>query len=309
MSSGAREQLRYQAETVIGTTNTPFAAKTLRFTDTSLDLTVNKTESTEKLSSRLAQGMIPTSIDVAGDITGELSFGTYDDFFASAFMNDWEVDSPVIGSQSLEIGIIRKTFSIERANTDVNTFLKLAGCYVNTLSISIPEDGIITTTMGIMGTSGVASTTTSTGSIAAATTTDKMSNIGVGDILVSGASLAGVACITAFEFNLDNGAQRQRCLGSGLSTGKVIETMATVTGSFTVAWSQKAMELYQKRVTNESISLKVPITDSAGNKYTIIVPDAEINGSWPSGGNGDLLNTTFEYTARLTSPSIERDAA
>ncbi|MDT1913833.1 hypothetical protein FPK81_23660, partial [Acinetobacter baumannii] len=93
----------------------------------------------------------------------------------------------------------------------------------------------------------------------------------------------------AFTFNWDNTMQLQRCLGGGIDARAILEMLATGTGSFTAAWSRNTSDMYEKQFTNKTISLKVPITDTDGNKYEIFIPKAESTAPLPSGGNSDLL--------------------
>ncbi|MDR8305082.1 hypothetical protein FPK79_20115, partial [Acinetobacter baumannii] len=103
--------------------------------------------------------------------------------------------------------------------------------------------------------------------------------------------------------------QLQRCLGGGIDARAILEMLATGTGSFTAAWSRNTSDMYEKQFTNKTISLKVPITDTDGNKYEIFIPKAEITAPLPSGGNSDLLNASFEYKVVEVAPTITRTPA
>ena len=98
----------------------------------------------------------------------------------------------------------------------------------------------------------------------------------------------------------------QKCLGAGLEVGAILEMSAKGTGSFTMAWSTKAAELYEKQFTNGNISLSIPITDTAGNKYVLNIPKVELTASLATGGKDDILNTTFEYTVVDQAPTLTR---
>ena len=100
--------------------------------------------------------------------------------------------------------------------------------------------------------------------------------------------------------------QVQKCLGAGLEVGAILEMSAKGTGSFTMAWSAKAAELYEKQFTNGNISLSIPITDTAGNKYVLNIPKVELTASLATGGKDDILNTTFEYTVVDQAPTLTR---
>ncbi|NOM41649.1 phage tail tube protein, partial [Klebsiella pneumoniae] len=109
-----------------------------------------------------------------------------------------------------------------------------------------------------------------------------------------GQSLEGVACVSALTVNLDNGLQAQRCIGTDkLGPGAQIATEAAVTGSITLAWSQRAWQIWKNSFTRGTVAVAFPITDSEGNRYTLDFPSLEVDGDLPSGGKRDLIEVTL----------------
>lgn len=300
MSSGAKQLVQIAKETVIGTVPSPFARQTLAFTDISLNQSVEKTESASITDSRLQQSSMITSAEYSGELSAEAQYGAYDDLMAAAAFNAWATNVLTFG------GTTRQTFSVLLGYTDIANYHTFLGLHVNTFGIDIPEAGLIGLTFGFMGTKRTTAAVAPVGTITPASSNPRMSNISVGDLLVDGVSVKGTACITAFSFNWDNSMQVQKCLGAGLEVGAILEMSAKGTGSFTMAWSTKAAELYEKQFTNGNISLSIPITDTAGNKYVLNIPKVELTASLATGGKDDLLNTTFEYTVVDQAPTLTR---
>lgn len=300
MSSGAKQLVQIAKETVIGTVPSPFARQTLAFTDISLNQSVEKTESASITDSRLQQSSIITSAEYSGELSVEAQYGAYDDLMAAAAFNAWASNVLTFG------GTTRQTFSVLLGYTDIANYHAFSGLHVNTFGIDIPESGLIGLTFGFMGTKRTTAAVAPVGTITPASTNPRMSNISVGDLLVDGVSVKGTACITAFSFNWDNSMQVQKCLGAGLEVGAILEMSAKGTGSFTMAWSTKAAELYEKQFTNGNISLSIPITDTAGNKYVLSIPKVELTAPLATGGKDDILNTTFEYTVVDQAPTLTR---
>ena len=300
MSSGAKRLVQIAKETVIGTVPSPFARQTLAFTDISLNQSVEKTESASITDNRLQQSSMITSAEYSGELSAEAQYGAYDDLMAAAAFNAWATNVLTFG------GTTRQTFSVLRGYTDIANYHTFSGLHVNTFGIDIPEAGLIGLTFGFMGTKRTTAAVTPVGTITPASSNPRMSNISVGDLLVDGASVKGTACITAFSFNWDNSMQVRKCLGAGLEVGAILEMSAKGTGSFTMAWSTKAAELYEKQFTNGNISLSIPITDTAGNKYVLNIPKVELTAPLATGGKDDLLNTTFEYTVVDQAPTLTR---
>lgn len=307
MSSGSREIIQLVKETVIGTTPSPFIRASLPFTDSSLNAAVTKEDSTTKLASRLAQAGTITSVDYTGDINAEFRFGVFDDLIAAAAFNTWTVDTPDVDSDQLVFGgDLRQTFSVLRGYTDISNYHTFRGMHVNTWNLSIPETGVVTTTFGLIGLGRTASDTAPVGTVTNPTLTDPFSSISVTDIQIDGVTTVGVACITAFDFTWDNSMQIQRCLGQGLEIGKIIETLANGSGSFTMAWSTKGAELYEKQFTNTPLRLTVTLVDGVGNKYVLDLPKIEVTGELPTGSNTDILSASYEYRTIEQSPTLTR---
>ena len=300
MSSGAKQLVQIAKETVIGTVPSPFARQTLAFTDISLNQSVEKTESASITDSRLQQSSMITSAEYSGELGAEAQYGAYDDLMAAAAFNAWATNVLTFG------GTTRQTFSVSRGYTDIANYHTFSGLHVNTFGIDIPEAGLIGLTFGFMGMKRTTAAVAPVGTITPASTNPRMSNISVGDLLVDGVSVKGTACISAFSFNWDNSMQVRKCLGAGLEVGAILEMSAKGTGSFTMAWSTKAAELYEKQFTNGNISLSIPITDTAGNKYVLNIPKVELTAPLATGGKVDLLNTTFEYTVVDQAPTLTR---
>ena len=300
MSSGAKQLVQIAKETVIGTVPSPFARQTLAFTDISLNQSVEKTESASIADSRLQQSSMITSSEYSGELSAEAQYGAYDDLMAAAAFNAWATNVLTFG------GTTRQTFSVLLGYTDIANYHTFSGLRVNTFGIDIPAAGLIGLTFGFMGTKRTTAAVAPVGTITPASSNPRMSNISVGDLLVDGASVKGTACITAFSFNWDNSMQVQNCLGAGLEVGAILEMSAKGTGSFTMAWSTKAAELYEKQFTNGNISLSIPITDTAGNKYVLNIPKVELTAPLATGGKDDLLNTTFEYKVVDQAPTLTR---
>lgn len=302
MSSGAKVTSYLIPEVTPGVTPTG-SFDTLRLTGNTLSPTVNTEVSDEITDSRVSQGSVATSTDIQGDLTGELSYGTFDRLFEAAFYSTWNNDV-------LTIGDTRRTFTIAKNYADVNVFTLFKGMHVSSFSLDVPADGKITTTFTMMGLDYADGTANTVTGINPPTTTPFMSNVSVGTVSVNGESLEGSACVSGMTIELDNGLQTQRCLGSErLGPGAHIATEAAITGTITMAWSQRAWQLWKNSFNRAPIAVSFPITDSLGNSYTFDFPALEIDGDLPNGGKRDLIEVTLNYTVSKIAPTITRVTA
>lgn len=304
MSSGAKVVTHYIAETVPGTTPAVGTWKTARLTGNTLSPTPSTEVSDEITDTRLSQGSVVTGLTIGGDLVGEMSFGSFDDWLSALFYGNWTADVLTIGS-------VRKTFSVQKAFTDVGTYHLFKGVHAATGSIEIPEEGKIVLTIGGQALDYADATTTFvTGTPDPATATPFMSSLSVGDIKVDGVSLAGSACVSAMTINVDNTLQVQKCLGSGkLGPGALIETEAAITGTITLAWSARAFAIWKEQMTRKAFGASFPISDSLGNSYTFDFPSVEFDGELPNGGKRDLIQVALNWTVAKVAPTITREEA
>lgn len=300
MSSGSQQGLSYAIETAVGETPTPFNRKKLRFTSATLDGSVTGTQSEEIRDNLISSGEYKTSAAYQGEVVGELSFGTYDDLLAAAFHNEWVANV-------LKIGNVRKTLSVLREYKDAGGYHVFKGMQVTAMTLEVPEEGLITVTFTMQGQGRNPVTfTLPVGTVAESTTTDPMTNVGVGEIVIDGDVMTDVACVTAVSMTIEFTTAAQKCLGKGLSAGKIMATGVNITGSLTLAWGDDAAGLNELKYTNTPITFNFPMSDEAGNKYTLEVPEATTAGTLPTGSRADLLQYQMEYTVRNQSPILTR---
>ncbi|CAG8863155.1 hypothetical protein PS627_00091 [Pseudomonas fluorescens] len=300
MSSGAKVTSYLIPEVTPGVTPTTGNWDTLRLTSNTLSPTVNTQVSDEITESRISQGSVATSADIAGDLVGELSFGSFDKLLEAAFYGTWD-------NNVLTVGDTRRTFTIAKNFNDVGVYTLFKGMHVSTFALDVPSDGKITTTFTMAGLDYADGDTNTVTSINPPTTSPFMSNINVGTLTIDGQSMEGVACVSALTVSLDNSLQAQRCIGnSKLGPGAQIATEAAITGTITMAWSNRAWQLWKNTFTRLPIALAFPITDALGNSYTLNFPAIEVDGDLPNGGKRDLIEVTLNYTVAKVAPTITR---
>jgi hypothetical protein len=300
MSSGAKVVSHIIAEVTPGVTPETGTWNTLRLTGNALTPTVNTVVSDEITDSRVSQGSVATSTDIAGDLAAEFSYGSFDELLEAAFYGEWT-------GNVLTIGDVRHTFSIAKGYIDVGVYSLFKGAHVSTFALDIPSDGKITATFNMACLDYTDSATPIVTNPEAPTTTPFLSNNNVGTILVDGASLEGVACVSAMTINLDNSLQAQRCIGTEkLGPGAQIATEAAITGTITLAWSPRAWQIWKNTFTRLPVAIQFPIKDSLGNQYIFDFPAVEVDGELPSGGKRDLIEVTLNYTVAKLAPTITR---
>ena len=297
MSSGIKQLTRIGFEAspgVIAATWNTFA-----FTKNSLDASAKKTESQTIKDTRIAAGTLVTGSDVQGDIETEFAYGIQDTILECVALNAWNNNVLTFG------GAVRKTLSIIRGFTDIENYQVFTGCHINQWTLSIPDDGIVTSKFSIMGMKRTAYEVAPTGTVTPAKDAVSLTSISAGDILIDGQKKAGM-CVTQIELTMDNSMQIQKCLDFENNISAILETIMKGSGNFTIAWSKNTAELYEKQFLNEPIGLEYSLKDGDGNKYTLKLSKVQVSAPLPSGGGGDVLTTQFSFTVAEAAPTLTR---
>lgn len=301
MSRGTRVQINYAPQLVAGTKPVTGWKALPRVSD-SLNNTVELTDSETINDSRLKTAGAVTSANAEGDVEVEMIKGAYDDLIAAAAGNAWKVADPLKTDTIVFGGDVVTTFAMEKAHKDITQYHYWSGMRVNSFSLDIPESGFISMTFGFIGAGYEAAVTPFSVTPAAAVTSPKATSLSVSDIKIDGVTTKNVSCVTAFSFELANNIERQNCLGAGLYGSALLEMMADMTGSITLAYSQKTQELLSKQLTGAPVAIEATIKFTDGDTYVLTIPKAQVSGDIPSGGK-DRLEAQLTYTVYADVPA------
>lgn len=290
MSDSNRGLIRYISEVTLGTTPVNGTWQLARFTGESLSATVVTTQSNEIRSDRLISDMPKTNLTVGGGLDIELSATTYDDFIEAALCGTW-------ASDVLKVGVVDRSFSIEKEFADLSRFASFAGMRVGQMSLSMAFGAIITGSFTFAGTGSDTATTSlvGTGSTTAATTTEVLNaSSDVGTVKID--DVATDICIQTITLDVTNNLRERGCIGNDAPSDQRKGT-STVTGTVEMYMDVDAWALYEKALANTAISLEYTVTDGV-NSYTFLIPKAKLAGDTPT---IDGLDTDVMFTATFTA--------
>ena len=302
MSSGARVKSAYAKQT----------DKTIPLTGWKIlpNITNGLTVSTELTNSemlsggRIGKAGMVTSASVEGSIETELMFETYDDLIAGAFWNDWTVAAPSKPSQ-LTVGTTKHQFAITKDFEDITVNHVFGQCAVSNFSLNVDAESLIKLSFGMTGLDYQQNKTTSFAkNPTAANDTAKASGLSVGEIKVDGTKLD--VCVESFSLEIDNQTEVQKCLGNNIYGGNVLAMLANISGSMTIAYSQKTHDIITNQLTGQTLSLEIPIKFASDKRYVIKIPKFQVSGEIPSPSGTDLVTVDVNYTVVDESPIIER---
>lgn len=296
MARGTRVVLAYAPQDDVDTKPVE-GWKTLPRKSDSLNNSVELTDSETINDSRLKTAGMVTSANAEGDVEVEMIKGSYDDLIAAAAGNNWNKNKVTFGGDAI------KMFAIEKGHKDIGQYHYWSGMRVNSFSLDIPESGFIGMTFGFMGSGYETAAVQYSSSPDTTATSPKATSLSVTDVQIDGITTKGVSCVTAFSFELNNNIERQNCLGAGLYGNELMEMMADITGSLTLAYSKNTQELLDKQLKGAPVKIEVTITfNDDPDTYVLTIPKSQIAGDVPSGGM-EKLETQLTYTVYADTPA------
>ncbi|UNU74107.1 phage tail tube protein [Moraxella nasovis] len=306
MSSGAKVVTAYAKQTTKTVPTTGW--KILPNIKNGLSVNNTLTDSEMLSGSRIKSAGMVTGGEVAGEIETELQYGVYDELLEAAFFNEWQADARNTKLKKLSIGDTKKMFAISKDFSDINVNHVFTGCVINSLKIDITTDNLIKANFGVMGQGYQHSKETSFAKSPATATVGKpASGLSIGTIKKDGADIG--ICVESFSFEIDNGAEVQKCLGDNIYGGNIVAMLANISGSLTLAYGVKSHDLIVNQLTGATVSLEIPISFNETDKYIIKIPKMQVSGEIPSPSGSDLVTVDVSYTVVEESPIIEKHQA
>tara|TARA_R110002153_G_scaffold147645_3_gene298914 strand:+ start:1299 stop:2210 length:912 start_codon:yes stop_codon:yes gene_type:complete len=288
IATGSRHNLAYIAETTFGTTPSTPGFQNLRHTGTTLGLSKDAIESEELRDDRQVAHFRHGNKSVSGDVNVELSYGTFDDFIEAALAGTWATDV-------LKAGVTRRSFTIERHHQDINKYLRSTGCSVNTMSLSVAPNSMVTGSFGVIGQDFTAIGTPITGATYAAETTSRPFDSFTGNIKEGGSA---IAIITGLELSVDNGMEALYVVGQDTTLEPSIGK-SSVTGSVTAYFEN--ITLLNKFVNEVDTSLEFTLTANNGKDYTFVMPKVKYNSGNPEVAGPGAVTISLDFIALYDS--------
>lgn len=261
-AQGSRSSLSYIVESTFGTTPAG-NFQNLPFTTHSLNMTKERVAGTDIQADRMSRVDRHGNRQVVGDITADLRDTDFDDLLESAMLNTWSANV-------LKVGTVPKYFSIEDYAADIDQARLFTGCSVNTLSVALAPNAMVTGTFGIVGKDMTISATEKTQDAATgAAPFDAYS----GDLEIGG-SVAAI--VTAMDFTLTNGFAPTFVVGDDSAPSLEVGD-AVVEGSISAYFEDAS--LLNRFINETETSLKVTVGDneSTPNTMEFFFPRCKIN--------------------------------
>ena len=312
MADGSRHSMRFVPEVTYGVTPATPAFDIIRHTGTTLGLSKEALQSEEIRDDRQIADFRHGARQVGGDISIELSYGSFDDILEALLGGTWTVDAPALGTDQLKAGTTRRSFTVERYFGDILTadkpFHRFTGVEFNTLQLQINANAMITGTIGVVGKDMTTDTVIVTGATYNPATTTSPLDSFTGTLNENGTP---IAVITEIQLNLDNGLDPRFVVGSKTTLRPSIGR-SNVSGQIT-AYFENSL-LLEKFINETESDIEFNLPDGAGNNLKVILPRIKYNGGQPDVQGEGPITLSMPFQALLDSTTntniiIERTPA
>lgn len=312
MADGSRHNLSIIEEVTRGTTPATPVFDPIRHTGTTLALSKNTIQSEEIRSDRMIADFRHGAYRVGGDISFELSYGSFDKLLEAVLCGTWATDAPIAGTDQLKAAAVRRYFTIERYFGDIQSadkpYHRFTACEFSTMSLKISADAMITGTFSVVGSDMVTDTAIISGATYNTAATTSPLDSFTGSLNENGSP---IAVITEIQLNLDNGLDPRYVVGSKRSIQPSIGR-SNVSGQITAFFENST--LLDKFINETESDIDFTLPDGAGNQYKFILPRIKYNGGQPDvSGEGPItLSMPFQALFDATTGTnliIERTPA
>ena len=142
-ASGAQHQIAMVLESVFNTIPTTPVFKRIRSTGNTLGLSKSMILSGELRNDRMITDLRHGNKAPAGDISLELTADDFDDILEAVLQGTW-------ATGVLKVGTTQRSYIMERLFSDITQYQRLSGCIINTLSLSVAPNTIVTGSVGVV---------------------------------------------------------------------------------------------------------------------------------------------------------------
>lgn len=292
VASWSQHGIQYAPEVCYGepiSSAQPIPFKALRKVSFSPSLSRDQIKSAEIRVDRLDGKTALGNHSVAGELAGEFSFATYDDFLEALTCGDWDADSLKVGSK-------RRSYFMVEHFSDINEYRQTSGMEVNTLKLSVNVNSKVGCTWGMTGADLDYTKTEFPHAQWGQPTTKEPSDTFKGEIKVDGTA---VATVTSLELNANNGIEPLFVLFDKVAERSSINPFM-LSGTMSAYFENET--LLKKYIDSERQAIEFSL-DMDGGRYTFQMPNCIFTeGNTATGAGNVPINFSFVSDHDGTSP-------
>lgn len=296
LQSNVNVRVAYAVETALGT-QAAGAGQSLRRVASTLSLTKDAFTSNEVHPTQQVMDARHGTRRVAGNIQGELSRTTYDDFLAAALRTTWVTNK-------LTPGILMPSFTIEQVYPDLDVSEVFLGCRVGDVGISMPPTGMATINIGFQGVNMNAVSAASSpvyASPAAATATPVLTGVN-GSLSINGTAST---IITGLDINISNSLNSTPVVGS-VTVPEIFYGRHVVTGNLSAYFD--SLTMLNAFLNESTLSIVARLTEpGASNWLEFTMGKVKLMGASKNVGpdGGVILQSSFQALYNDATGSVD----
>lgn len=282
-SNDFARDIGYVAESAFATTPATPSMKALRFTGGFPTVEKNTFASEEIRSDGQIADMRHGTRRLSAELGFELSYGAFDDWLEAALGGTWT-------SHVLKAGRTFRSFTVEERHTDIVQYAVSTGVAVNTMSLNIQPDAMVTGTFGVIG-SDQSWSGTSLGTPASVASHPPFSGFG-GSIEEGGGAIAS---LTGLEFTLTRNIEPLYVVGPNDTPREMSVGQNSLTGTATFFLENAAM--VNKFLNETQSSIELTLDGPAGGDIEILLPRIKYTGASRQRGVGTSIVVSMPFQA------------
>jgi hypothetical protein len=264
-STGGFHGLAYVPEVTFGVT--PSTPTMIALRNKGSDLGVNKDsfQSEELRSDRQISDLRHGAVKVSGGFDFELSYGEYDAILEMALFSAWNTNV-------LKAGTTAKSATFERAFGDITKYGVFTGCMVDSLSLTVPSNGMVTGKVGLIGKNALPISGTPLDATPTASQTNSPFDGFTGEVKEGGTTNA---VVTSVSLDLKNSLDPAFVLGSNIAAA-ITPGRSNLTGTLSAWFDSETM--LNKFINETESSLEFTLGNGTTKSYTFLVPRIKYSG-------------------------------
>jgi len=290
IATGSQHSLHFVAESTYGTTPATPTWTPCPHTSCSLGVTKDSIMSSKLRADRQIEDVRHGNKQVGGDIGIELEYSAFDDLLEALMQGTW-------ATNVLKAGTTFRSFTFERkfANLDTPEWHRSEGGVVNSLSLEITPNAMVTGSFGIVGEDLAIDTSEVASSTYSADVGNTPYDSFTGSITEGGSS---IATVTALSLNIENGVEPRFAVGSDI-TLEPTSGKCNVSGSLTAYFTSKT--LYEKFLNETESEIVCTLTDLDGNDLQIDIPKIKYMAGNPDVSDEGSVTVALDFQAVYSS--------
>jgi Phage tail tube protein len=273
----------------------------IRATGEELNVLRETIASAELDPSRSVTDLLVAKGEASGSLNFEFSDATLEAFMAMVMRTNWTSDALINANIDLPAAF-EIMFNTKGGATETDTYKRLLGCRINTMSLEMQPGQIITGSMGVIGQQSIYDNAMVAGSTYTAPTTSPVMSA----VDFSAFALTGMTntCLANLKIDISNNLRANHCLGDSNPTD-VLPGQFEVKGSVQFYLDHSMFPTLQQFIQRTDVAFSFTLGNTTLKKTRFDMPrTAWKNAKIVASGNNQDIMVDMEFQALKEVPTL-----